>query len=404
MNLAHRILLDPTPAQWIAFARAAGCARFSYNWALDWWNREHLAGRKPSANKAKVAFNKIKEAAFPWIYDSPKDANQQPFTDLGAAFSAFFSSIKGNRKGRKMGRPQFKKKGRSHDSFYVSNDKFDFSEDGWSVRLPVIGVVKLREQLRFAGKILSGRVSRTADDWFLSVAVDGEFRVPNTPSRSLVGVDLGIKTAVVLSSGQTFEAPKPLRTNLASKRRLARKMARQQKGSNNRLKTKRRAARLDQRITNVRKDFWHKVTTSIARENQAVVIEDLNVLGMAKLRSLARAVRDVAIGMFRPLLTYKAERFGCEVIVASRWYASSKICSECDAVKAEMPLSERVYRCEHCGMVKDRDKNAADNLEKYPGLPGNVTPGEIQPLPSKIKSRASRVVEPGSLKRSLVIT
>ena len=169
MIFAHVIALDPTEAQTTALFKAAGCARFAYNWGLAEWDKQYKAGLKPSAFGLKKQFNAIKEEQFPWIYNSPKDANQQAFTNLGTSFKNFFDSIKGKRKGRKVGYPKFKKKG-ENDGFYLSNEKF--SVEGRTVDLPVIGTVKTFEELRFKGKILSGKVSRRADRWYISVQVE----------------------------------------------------------------------------------------------------------------------------------------------------------------------------------------------------------------------------------------
>ena len=400
MILAHQIALDPTCKQANAFARAAGCARFAYNWGLAEWKTQYAAGAKPSAASIKKQFNEIKEIEFPWIYDSPKDANQQAFTDLGNAFNNFFKSVKGERKGRRASFPKFHKKGR-RDSFYVSNDKFSF--DGKSVRLPVIGRVKIREALRFTGKILSARISRTADKWFISVQVECEARVPNTPKYETSGVDLGVKTFAVVSTGQELQAPKPLFVALKSLKRASRILARRKKGSNNRRKAAMRVARIHARVANVRKDFVGKVTTRLCRENQTVVIEDLHVAGMVRNHKLARAVSDVGFGMFRQQMQYKSEKFGCALIVADRWFPSSKRCHMCGNVKEELSLSERTYVCEACGLVEDRDVNAAINLEQYPRLVGNLTPVDTRTKVRRPK-RASSVVEAGTNPCTLVCT
>lgn len=367
----HKIALDPTEAQRRQFARAAGCARFAYNWGLSQWKSQYKAGLKPSAVKLKKEFNSLKREQFPWIMQSPKGANQRAFRDLGAAFKNFFDGLKGIRP--KVGYPTFKKKGRK-DSFYVENDKFRL--EGKHCVLPVIGRVKMFEALRFEGKILSGRVSREADRWYLSVqvqVVEGSLPVHDAAKRPAVGVDLGIKTTVVTSSGQKFEAPKPLKAALDKLRRANRKLHRRMKGSNNRAKSKLEVAKIHARISHIRKDFWHKVTTQLARENQTVVVEDLNIQGMVRNRKLSRALVDVSLGMFRPMIAYKAEK----VIVADRWYPSTKRCSACGNVREKMTLSDRMYVCDCCGHTQDRDENAAVNLELYPGLQGKYACGEI---------------------------
>lgn len=269
MILAHRIALDPTVEQSIALARAAGCSRFTWNWALAEWERQYKAGEKPTAMKLKLLWNKIKHDEFPWIGESPKDANQQPFTNLGKAYKRFFD--------KKVHRPRFKRKGK-HDSFYISNDKF--SVDGLTVKLPVIGELRMAEAPRFEGKIMAGTVSREADRWFISIQVDvGDYHKDRS-ANGVIGIDLGLKTALVTSDGQTFDAPKPLKRGLRKLKRLSRQHSRKQKGSNNRKKSQRRLAKHHARIKAIRRDWTHKVTTKLCRENQTIALEDLNVKGM----------------------------------------------------------------------------------------------------------------------------
>ena len=180
----------------------------------------------------KKRFNAVKGDEFPWVYESPRDANAQPFADLQAAFRNFFD--------KRAGRPTFKKKNKCRDSFYVANDKF--SLDGRRVRLPKIGHVKMREALRFQGKILGARVSRSADRWFLSVQVETELRLlslskddTGESQDGVIGVDLGLHKLATLSDGTTFDNPRPLR----KLRRLSRRLSRKVKGSANHAKAAR---------------------------------------------------------------------------------------------------------------------------------------------------------------------
>ena len=402
MKLAHVIALDPTAKQANAFARACGVARFSYNWALAEWNRQYEAGQKPTANNLKKQFNALKAEQFPWVYESPRDANSRPFADLNVAFRNFFASCKGTRKGRKVGRPVFKKRGQN-DAFYLANDKFSFEKDTLRVRLPVIGNVRIHEPLRLKGKILSGRVKRRANRWFLAVQVDcGDVqRTSNELRRDVIGVDLGLHTAVVPSAGKPFPAPKPLVASLHRLRRANRSLHRRKKGSRNRYKSQMRVARLHYRIANIRHDYWHKLTTQLCRENQTVVIEDLKMQFMLSNRKLSRSEADTALGMFRPMLAYKAQLFGCNLVVADKWFPSTQRCSACGNIRQgdeKVVLGEYTYFCGSCGAVEDRDLNAAKNLEQYPRLEGNWgrktrTSGDdlVSTCPS---GQASRIVEP----------
>lgn len=401
MNRGHVIRLDPTAEQASAFARAAGVARFAYNWALAEWNRQYAAGEKPAANRLRKQFNAIKGEQFPWIYESPKDANAQAFADLNVAFKNFFASCK--RKGRKVGYPTFRRRG-ENDSFYISNDKFSVGtrDRRGTVTLPFVGEVRMQEPLRWSGKIMSARVSRRTNEWYISINVKTETRKPHVHARPVVGIDLGLKTAVVVSRGESTDAPKPLKINLRRMARANRRFHRRMKGSANRNKARIQLARIHQRIANIRKDFWDKLTTDLCRENQTVVIEDLSIEFMKRNRRLSRAVLDVSPGMFKPMMTYKAETYGTEVVVADRFYPSTQRCSGCGHIKTDderLTLADRRYVCAECGMTKDRDENAACNLEQYPGLTGNWshktrTPAEI--ATSTRCSRASGIVEAGT--------
>ena len=384
-TLTHKIRLTPTLEQRQALLRACGCSRFAWNWALARY--KELKGQgvaRVSMNDLKKEFNQIKREQFPWIYESPKDSNQQPFANLKKALTRCYES-KG---GRKVGLPKFKKRG-EHDSFYLSNDKFWVK--GSVANLYVIGKVTLAEPLRFTGKVLSGTVSRTADDWFLSIQV----QLPDTYTRSsentgddTIGIDLGLKTFVVTSDGEEVAAPKPLKKYLKRLRCLSKAHSRKVKGSNNRRKATAKLASLHQRIASIRLDFLHKLTTRLLRENQTVVVEDLNVKAMTKL--WGRAISDVSFAEFRRQLTYKSPLFGRELVITDRWFASSKMCSDCGAVRKELKLSDREHVCPSCGSVKDRDLNAALNLKnwglahqnKLGTVSAEVTPAEIAALAS----------------------
>jgi putative transposase len=372
----HVIRLGPTVKQANAMQRAAGVSRFTYNWALAEWNRQYRIGEKPTIKNLKKQFNTVKGDEFPWVYESPRDANSQAFVDLNQAFQNFFSSCSGKRKGPKIRYPKFHRRG-VHDSFYVSNDRFSIRRRGKRgvVRLPVIGDVRMFEHLRFQGKIMSGRVYREADKWFIAVSV----QVPMVPTQhahkhETVGIDLGLKTAVVTSHGEFLDGPKPLKANLKQLKRANRRLHRKTKGGENRNKARIQVARLHQRIANVRKDFWHKLTTHLCRENQTVVIEDLSMGFMLRNRKSARAASDVGLGRFRPMMLYKAPVYGGNIVVADRFFPSTQRCSHCGHIKTgdnKLTWGESTYICEVCGFVEDRDKNGSLNLEQYPRLKGN---------------------------------
>lgn len=359
MILSHRIELEPTYQQREYFARACGTARLVWNMALAEWNRQYEAGEKPNGMALKKQFNQTKYQQHPWLHDIHRDAHSQPFANLQRAFVAFF---KGTAK-----RPTFKKKGKSRDSFAVASDKLRV--DGQAVVLPKIGRVRMTEALRFRGKIIGSVVSRTADRWFISIHVDvGHYRQERT-GDAVVGVDLGVKVTATLSTGEQLQNPKPLKAALKKLARASRELARRKKGSKNRRKTKDRLAKIHARISRIRKDWLDKLTTRLCRENQAVAIESLNVKGMVKNRKLARAISDAGFGEFARQMTYKSQIYRCQLIIADRWYPSSKTCSRCGNIKADLALRDRTYNCNACGLKVDRDINAALNLRTL-GLRG----------------------------------
>ena len=210
--------------------------------------------------------------------------------------------------------------------------------------------------------ILSATVCEKAGRWFVSVQV--EIDVPEfcSEDRPVAGVDLGIKCMAQVSDGMYFENPRALKSALIKLKRLQRVVSRRQKGSANRKKAVRQLARVHFRVANIRNDALHKATTLLTKTKSAIVLENLNVGGMLKNHLLAQAIADVGMYEFRRQLVYKGAWYGCQVLMADRFYPSTKRCSQCGQVKPVMNLGEREYQCEHCGFVIDRDLNAAINL------------------------------------------
>ena len=388
MLLAHRIRIDATAEQRDYFARAAGTARRVWNWALAEWNRQAACGLRPNAMALKKAFNRIKYSdpdwldadGKPWLRAIHRDAHAQPFANLAKAWSRY---VEQRRAGQPAYAPRFKKKGRSAKSFYIANDKFRI--EGRSAVLPKVGRVALREALRWDGKIMGASVSREAGHWYLAVQVD----VPDhlawrrCTGDAVTGVDLGVTSAATLSSGEKIAAPRPLKAALRRLRIRSRRQSRKLEAakaaagivgrivkgtrlpaSKNRTKGALALARLQARIARVRRDFTHKLTTRLCRENQALAIEDLNVRGMLANARLARAIADVGFYEFRRQLTYKSGRYGTQIVLADRWYPSSKLCSGCGTRNAELALGDRTWTCPGCGARHDRDVNAAINLQR----------------------------------------
>lgn len=358
MIRAHKIALDPTAKQEQQFRNAAGCARFAYNWALAEWNRQHEAGEKPNEAALRKQLNAIKREQYPWMYEISKTVPQQAIKNLGSAFGSFFK--------KKSKHPRFKKKG-IHNFFRADNGPGTFRTDGKKVRFPKIGWVRMREALRFEGKPISATVSRRAHRWYVSIQVEIEDVPIVRKNHGTVGVDLGITHLATLSTGEQIEGPKPLKAALRRLRMLSKSVSRKKKGSANRQKAREKLARQHARVADIRSDSLHKLTTDLVARFDVIVIEDLNVRGMVKNRHLSRAISNMGFGEFRRQLGYKAEGGGAEILVADRWFPSSKMCSVCGHVMETLPLSVRAWTCPECGTVHDRDENASQNLKNLAG-------------------------------------
>jgi putative transposase len=374
MILVHRVRLDPNELQEEYFRRACGTARFAYNWALAEWENAYAASETMNEASLRKLLNSIKAEQYPWMLDVTKNAIQQAIKNLGIAYKNFFDDLKkykrGELKWKKVRKPKFKKKGKSRDSFRADNgpDKLHpnaVEVDGYRIKLPVIGWIRMREEIRFSGRILSVMISRQADRWFASVAVEVEHIVPERIDVNTAGVDLGITMLATVAGKdgvEKIEAPKPLKRLLGKLKRLNRSLHRKIKGSCNRAKAKTKLARLHARISDIRSDALHKLTTHLIRAYRVIGIENLNVAGMFKNHCLARAIADLGFHEFRRQLEYKAKLYGSNVVIVDQWFPSSKLCSDCGFKAESMPLSTREWTCANCGEAHDRDANAAYNL------------------------------------------
>jgi putative transposase len=363
MIKAHKIRLNPTPEQQRYFAKAAGTARFVYNWALAGW-KAHKAEypEEPYGQMAlKKDFNAIKEEQFPWVYDVAKDVSEGAFANLGAAFKNFADSKNGRRKGKKAGFPKFKSKKDRRQSFRLNNDKFRVN--GQEFYVPKLGWVNMAEELRFKGKIMGAVVSKQAGHWYVSISMEMEKPEPKQFPKTSVGVDLGVKTLAVLSDGKQYENQVLLRSNLTHLKRLNRRLSRRKMGSKRWWKAKDRLARFHQRIANQRSDYLHKLTTEVASTYERIGLEDLNVQGMVKNHHLAISISDASFGEIRRQLQYKSQWFGGAVVVINRFFPSSQVCGVCGARNEALTLSDREWVCPSCGTLIERDHNAAHNIE-----------------------------------------
>lgn len=302
-----------------------------------------------------------------WAKETNNGSQKRAIMNVGIAFQNLWRG--------KSSYPTFHKKGRK-DSFYVDNTHAYISDQ--TISLPKIGKVRLAEPLRYQGKIMSYTVSHYANQWHVSVQVEtlADERPRCEAPQSAVGIDVGLKHVATASDGTTLDLPDSLKRLDKHLKAVQRKLSKKAKRSNNRLKVLRRKQKIQQRINNIRKDAVHKFTTKIAKNHGIVVVEDLDIKGMAAKAS-PQLRRSMAISMMSEVLRqfqYKSQR----CVKVDRFYPSTKRCSRCGHVKEQVGLDERTYACEACGLVIDRDLNASLNIMQAglvkPGVPVETSP------------------------------
>ena len=394
ITVAHKIELQPNNKQKTYFKKAFGCSRLAYNWALGEWKSRYEKGEKVDAYTLKKDFNAIKREQFPFVLEVTKYATQQPFLNLDKAFKKFFADLK---KGV-VSYPQFKKKRSNQGSFYIGGDQVKLSETNRNskrfltmphnanqkhqyLKVPNLGWVKMSERLRFLGKINGVAISQHGSKYYASFSVvvtDDEYARTHKHSdhkeRHAVGIDLGIKEALTLSDGIFIENPKILNKYERQITRLSRQLNKRihpktkedvlngVRKSNNYLKLSLKLSNLHHKVANTRTDFINKVTSILTSTYSDIAIENLNVKGMLKNHRLSKLVTDVSFYEIRRQLEYKSAYNNVKIVDADTFYASSKTCSKCGAVKEDLSLSDRTYVCPHCGATIDRDYNASLNL------------------------------------------
>lgn len=356
MIKAHEIRLYPTKAQGLFFRKSCGVARFSYNWALSRWNELYKKGEKTSAYTLIKELNTIKRQEFEWMLEVGKTCPQYAIHNVEKAFKNFF---KKNAK-----HPKFKRKG-IRDSFVAVENKETFKQKDKKIWIPRLGWVKCVEDLRFEGKVNHVIVKRAANYWFAIINIDLNLTPTVSESQVIVGVDLGLKHLAITSNGDFYKNNKSLLKRLKRLKYHQRRLSKKEKGSNNKYKQRMKVAKLHYRVKCARKDALHRATTEIVDNADIIIIEDLNVRDMIKNHHLAQSIGDASFGEFRQQLEYKAEWQGKKVIVADRFFASSKICSNCGWKNVSLKLSDRTFKCNICGNIIDRDLNAAKNLARY---------------------------------------
>ena len=359
MLLAHKIELRPTQQQADYLDRACGSRRHAFNQLLAHFNQDGVKWSK------KVANEKYKELRleFPWYAEVSQRVTRNTVDDLHNAFSHFFRRAKN---GEKAGYPKFKKRG-LHDSFSL-REKPKFDVDGRTLRIEKLKTrIKMRQELRFTGTPCQVTISKRAGKYFASILVDTQDYDTKHPDQESVGVDFGIKDLATCSDGQTFAANQKLKHSLKRLAKKQRALSRKTKGSNRYAKAMQAVAKLHYRISNQRLAVLHEVSNYLTAKFKLITIENLNVKGMIKNHKLARAISDAGFGMLREFIEYKAYLRGCQVVIADRFFPSSRKCSvlDCDYINDNLTLSDREWQCPKCKITHDRDRNASWNLDNF---------------------------------------
>lgn len=409
LHKAVQVRLYPTKEQEIQLAQAFGCARWWWNYAL---NKSIETYKQTGKGLTRAALNALlpalkKSADTIWLADCYSQVLQATTLNITTAYKNFFD--------KRAGFPKFKSKHGKQSIQYPQNVKI--GDD--NVKLPGnIGIVKAKIHRLIEGKIKTVTVCKTPSGKYLAsilteldeqrvayfppvVATAGEN--PIISEGKIYGIDLGLKHFAVVTDGEKvskYDNPKHLAKHEKNLKRKQKKLARKQKGSKSRNRYRKVVAKVYERVSNSRQDFLHKLSYKLVSDSQAVIVENLHVLGMVRNPKLAKSISDVGWGTFTNFLAYKLERRGGKLVEIDRWFPSSKLCSNCFCQIGEMPLDVREWTCPHCNTHHDRDGNAAANIRaegirmiKAEGSSVSAVGGEVSPsLGRKSKFRHSPVI------------
>ena len=388
MYKARKYRIYPNSSQKELIHKHCGSVRFLYNLALETKTMAYL-GSKVNLSRYDLQKQVVDlKKELPWLKETNSQSLQVALLDLDTAYSNFF-------KGR-ADFPKFKKKS-NRGSFNVPQNVI--VSDGKLIIPKFKEGIKIKLHRDLVGTIKQATVSFTpTGKYFVSILCDtGEESPVKKPieEKNSIGVDLGIKDFLVTSEGEVIENPKFLRNSIERLKVLQRRASKKQKGSSNRKKTNKRVAVLHEKITNQRKDFLHKTSTKLIRENQTICLENLGISNMMKNHCLAQAISDVSWSEFNRMIEYKSEWYGVNVLRIGRFVPSSKTC-ECGVINKDLKLSDRVWECNSCGRVNERDGLAARNIKKfalkdYSGQELSVEPVEMSTLVESMKQEAQPI-------------
>lgn len=385
MQLRYSFRLYPDPGQQRALARAFGCARVVFNDAVR-AREEARAATQPFPKAAELSKRLITEAKQTversWLGEVSAVVLQQSLRDVETAYRNFFASLKGDRKGPKMGAPHFKSRKDKRQSIrFTANARWNITDKG-HLNLPKIGAVKVKWSRTLPTTPSSVTVIKdAAGRYFASFVIDTDpaadaARMPETDRT--IGIDLGLTHFAVLSDGTKIDSPRFLRRAEKKLKKTQRELSRKQKGSKNREKARLKVARAHAKVSDARHEFHHQLSTQLISENQGIAVEDLSVAGLARTR-LAKSVHDAGWASFVGMLKYKAARYGRTLVTIGRFEPTSRTCSTCGVKDGPKPLNVREWTCAACGTVHDRDHNAAINVKTAAGLAVSACGAPVRP-------------------------
>ncbi|MET7478958.1 RNA-guided endonuclease TnpB family protein [Streptomyces sp. NPDC005648] len=387
MQLRYAFRLYPDAGQRIALARAFGCARVVFNDCVRAREDARTQGR-PFPTAGELSTRLITEAKRTvercWLGEVSAVVLQQSLRDAERAYKNFFASLKGTRKGPKLGAPRFKSRKAARQSIrFTANARWSLTESG-RLSLPKIGAVKVKWSRTLPTTPTSVTVIKdSAGRFFASFVIDTDpaadaDRMPE--SDQCVGIDLGLTHFAVLSTGEKIDSPRFLRRAEKKLKKAQKELSRKQKGSKNREKARLKVARAHAQVADARKEFHHQLSTRLISENQGIAVEDLPVAGLARTR-LAKSVHDAGWTAFVNMLEYKAQRYGRTLVKIGRFEPTSQTCSTCGTVDGPKPLNVREWTCTACGTLHDRDHNAALNIQQAAGLAVTACGAPVRPGP-----------------------
>lgn len=398
MLRAYKYRIYPTDEQKVLFAKTFGCCRFVYNWALNLRIEAYKSDKRtvPYKEIQDCMVNELKEE-HDWLKEVNSQSLLYSLRNLETAYTNFFRNTKA------VGFPKFKSR-KSRQSFLCPQHcRVDFAKE--TITIPKAKDIPAVLHRKFRGAVKTVTVSMThSGKYYASVLVDSsiqQLQAAEPQEMTTVGIDLGVKSLAVCSDGRTFENTKNLQRSLHRLAMLQKRLSRKQKGSANRDKARVKIARLQEHISNCRKDNLHKITHTLTHDSQVrtICMEDLNVKGMQRNHHLAQAVVDASFGMFLIMLEYKCRWYGVNLIKIDRFAPSSKTCGKCGHIYKGLKLSERSWTCPECGTHHDRDFNAACNIKDF-GLKALPTErGKVKPVDCPLVDERPRVLKSNGRKK-----